>query len=93
MTEVRVRRMHELLHHSLAPEQLEITDDSARHAGHAGARGGAGHFIVRIVSDRFEGLRPLARHRLVYAALAEMMPAEIHALTIDARTPGDRNAR
>jgi BolA family transcriptional regulator, general stress-responsive regulator len=66
---------------------LDVLDDSAAHAGHAGAQGGAGHFRVRIVSERFRGLSMLARHRLVYAAVQSMMPAEIHALSIDASAP------
>lgn len=72
---------------ALEPLQLEIRDDSALHAGHAGAAGGGGHFHVLICSARFAGLTPLARHRLVYAALGELMGTEIHALSIDARLP------
>lgn len=87
MNAVRMQRMEQLLAGALAPEQLEVVDDSARHAGHAGARDGRGHFNVRIVSTAFAGLRPLARHRAVYAALGEMMQTDIHALGIDAQTP------
>jgi BolA protein len=65
--------------------EIEVLDDSAAHAGHAGAAGGAGHFRVRIVSRRFDGLTPVARHRLVYDAVSEWMPERIHALSIDAR--------
>jgi BolA family transcriptional regulator, general stress-responsive regulator len=72
----------------LAPVQLDIRDDSAQHAGHAGAREG-GHFHVTVVSDRFTGLQRLARHRLVYHALSDLMQRGIHALAIDARTPGE----
>jgi BolA protein len=68
---------------------IDVVDDSHHHVGHAGAAGGAGHFGVRIVSTRFEGLRIVARHRLVYDALRVWMPDRIHALAIDARTPGD----
>lgn len=82
-----MERMRVLLEAALAPSQLEIRDESAAHAGHAGARGGAGHFAVGICSAAFAGLSPLRRHRLVYDALSGMMPAEIHALSIDARTP------
>jgi BolA protein len=69
------------------PEAAEIAidDDSAAHAGHAGAAGGAGHFKVRILSPRFAGMPTLARHRLVYDAVADWMPHRIHALSIDAR--------
>jgi BolA protein len=69
--------------------ELEVVDDSHHHVGHAGAAGGAGHFSVRIVSSRFEGLRTVARHRLVYDALHDWMPHRIHALAIDARAAGD----
>ena len=72
----------------LAPLALTIRDDSAQHAGHAGAREG-GHFHVAVVSDRFTGLQRWARHRLVYHCLSDLMQRGIHALTIDARTPGE----
>lgn len=70
---------------------VSVVDDSARHAGHAGARGGAGHFIVRIESQAFSGRSRLQRHRMVYEALADMLPAEIHALNIEAVSPDDDN--
>ena len=73
---------------ALAPYELSIRDDSALHAGHAGAREG-GHFHVAVVSDRFTGLQRLARHRLVYHCLSDLMQRGIHALTIDARAPGE----
>ena len=63
---------------------IEITDDSHLHAGHAGARGGAGHFTVKIAWSGFTGTLPVARHRLVYDALADWMPHRIHALSIQA---------
>ncbi|MFG6448488.1 BolA family protein [Roseateles sp. BYS180W] len=66
--------------------EFELQDDSAAHAGHAGAREG-GHFRVRLVSTAFEGKSRVARHRLVYDALAELMQRGIHALVIDAKTP------
>lgn len=86
---VRVERMRGLLVEALAPQSLDIGDDSHKHAGHAGARGGQGHFSVDIVSAAFAGKPPLARHRLVYAALGGMMQTDIHALTIRARTPDE----
>jgi BolA protein len=70
----------------LAPTELELVDDSAAHAGHAGARSGA-HFNLRIVSASFTGLSRIARHRLVYDALRPWMAEGVHALAIDARTP------
>lgn len=68
----------------LAPDTLDIIDESHLHAGHAGARGGARHFRVRIVSRQFEGLGTLARHRLVYDCVRDLMPFPIHALAIEA---------
>jgi BolA family transcriptional regulator, general stress-responsive regulator len=70
----------------LAPTSIEIFDDSARHAGHAGAREG-GHFRVTLVSAAFKGRPQLERHRMVYAAVASLMGSGIHALNIVARTP------
>ncbi|MEZ5459594.1 MAG: BolA family protein [Steroidobacteraceae bacterium] len=78
----RVERLRRCLQ-VLEPTELQVRDDSALHAGHAGAREG-GHFHVRIVSRKFAGLAPLARHRLVYAAASDLMGQEIHALSIDA---------
>ena len=75
----------------LAPVQLDIKDDSARHAGHAGAKSG-GHYVVRIVSARFAGLGVMQRHRLVYDAAGDLMQNGIHALSITARTPEEMQA-
>ena len=85
----RVERIRIALQGALAPLSLDVVDDSARHAGHAGARDGRGHFNVDIVSEAFAGMTPIARHRAVYAALGEMMTTDIHALAIRARTPGE----
>ena len=79
-----------LLSRALEPLHLEIVDDSELHAGHAGAQGGAGHYRVRILSEKFRGLPVLARHRLVYEALRPLIPEEIHALGIEADAPGER---
>ena len=68
---------------------IDVTDESHLHAGHAGARGGAGHFRVRIVDAAFDGLRSVARHRLVYDAVRDWMPHRVHALAIEARTPAE----
>jgi len=74
----------------LEPESLEVFDDSADHAGHAGAReSSGGHFQVVIISPRFVGLSRIARHRLVYDPLRDLMPARIHALAIDAHAPDE----
>lgn len=80
----RMARMRGLLEQAFAPTRLEIVDDSHRHAGHAGARDGRGHFSVEIASPAFAGMAPLARHRAVYAALGAMMQDDIHALAIRA---------
>jgi BolA protein len=85
----RIERMRELISAALMPESLAIRDDSALHAGHAGASGGAGHYAVRVVAPAFAGQPMLKRHRLVYQSVASMMPHEIHALSIDARAPGE----
>jgi BolA family transcriptional regulator, general stress-responsive regulator len=80
--EQRVEAIHGLLDTAFAPSILEVVDDSHRHAGHAGAADGRGHFRVRIVSLAFAGMAPLARHRAVYAALGGLMQTDIHALSI-----------
>ena len=80
----RVDRIQALLESAFEPESLNVEDDSARHAGHAGAKSGLGHFNVSIVSTRFNGMTMLARHRAVYTALDDMMKTDIHALSIDA---------
>jgi BolA protein len=83
----RVERIRAALEQAFAPEHLVVEDDSHRHAGHAGARDGRGHFNVQVVSAAFAGMAPLARHRAVYAAVGTMMETDIHALSIDARSP------
>ncbi|WP_313317529.1 BolA family protein [Stenotrophomonas sp.] len=88
----RVERIEQALQQALAPQLLQVRDDSARHAGHEGARDGRGHFKVMVVSDQFAGKAPLARHRIVYAALGEMMQTDIHALSIKALTPTEQAA-
>lgn len=84
---LRVEEIRARLTAALAPTRLEIVDESHKHAGHEGARDGRGHFAVSITSAAFEGDLPLARHRRVYAALGELMQTDIHALSIQARTP------
>lgn len=85
----RPERIRTLLTAALAPSLLELTDDSALHAGHAGAASGGGHYSLRIVSSRFEGLRLVMRHRLVYDSVHDMMHTEIHALAITALAPSE----
>lgn len=73
----------------LSPTVLEITDDSARHAGHAGASGGESHFNVTIQAAAFRGLSRVARQRLVYSLLAEELAGPVHALSLVTRAPGE----
>lgn len=87
--ETRIAAMRSALETAFDPETLEIIDDSARHAGHAGARDGRGHFKLRIVANAFARQGLLARHRAVYAALGTLMQTDIHALQIDAKAPGE----
>ncbi|PWF25199.1 BolA family protein [Corticimicrobacter populi] len=71
----------------LQPTDLEIEDQSHLHAGHAGSRGGASHFRLRITSPRFDGLSRVARQRLVYDALQDLIPFPIHALVLETQVP------
>jgi BolA protein len=84
----RVAEIRARLQQALSPSQLEIRDDSHHHAGHAG-HGGAGHFSVRVVSENFRGRNLVQRHQLVYQAVSDLMPGEIHALNIQAHTPDE----
>ena len=88
MTATREQRLRDALVSRFAPLELDIEDESHHHAGHAGAAGGHGHYRVRIVAEAFRGVAPLARHRLVYAAVGDLMTTDIHALTILALPPG-----
>lgn len=87
MSDTRISELRARLTQHLAPVELEIIDESARHAGHAGAAGGGGHYIVRITAAAFRDRNLIQRHRLVYDAVGDMMQRDIHALSIDARTP------
>ena len=89
MTADRIAMIRTRLEQALRPVALEIIDESASHAGHAGAASGGGHFIVNITAAAFQGQTPIQRHRQVYAAVADIMHSEIHALSINARTPED----
>jgi BolA family transcriptional regulator, general stress-responsive regulator len=90
VTRERVALIRERLEAAFAPDVLEVVDDSHRHAGHAGAKDGRGHFNVKIVSAKFAGTKPLERHRMVYAALGDLMRTDIHALSVDALSPETR---
>lgn len=85
-------RLRDLLQRAFTPSHLHIRDDSAAHAGHAGAREGA-HLAVTIVADGFAGRRMLERHRMVYEAAAPLLARGIHALQISALTPAEAAAR
>jgi BolA protein len=86
----RVAKLRNAIERALAPATVTIQDDSAQHAGHAGAREG-GHFRVLVVSERFRGRARIERHRLVYEAVRELMGTEVHALNISALAPEDLN--
>jgi BolA family transcriptional regulator, general stress-responsive regulator len=84
---VRAERLRRLLESRFAPEVLIIEDESHLHAGHAGAQGGHSHFRIRIVAEAFRDVSPVARHRLVYAAVDDLLRTDIHALAIEASPP------
>lgn len=90
MTGNRIDRIRRALEEAFEPQTLNIIDDSHRHAGHAGARDGRGHFRVHIVSTRFGNTKTLERHRMVYAALGSLMQTDIHALSVTAQDPNER---
>jgi BolA protein len=83
----RIERIRAALRAALSPTRLVIEDESHLHAGHSGAATGRGHFRVEIDSAAFAGHPLLARHRMVYAALGELMQTDIHALSIRAGSP------
>ncbi len=83
----RERRLRDKLVARFAPLQLIIDDESHLHAGHVGAAGGQSHYRVRIVAEAFRGMPAVARHRLVYAAVDDMLKSDIHALAIEALPP------
>lgn len=86
----RTEKIKQLLTEAFEPTRLEIVDDSASHAGHAGSREhGGGHYQVLIVSPRFKDENTVKRHRMVYQSLQSMMQTEIHALSIQAFTPDE----
>ena len=85
----RVGWIEATLRQAFAPHHLSVLDESAPHAGHAGAAGGGGHYRVVIVSAAFQGLSPVARHTAVYAALGDAMRSDIHALALRTLTPDE----
>ncbi len=85
----RIERIRTALEKAFSPALLTIQDESHKHAGHQGAATGRGHFRVELISGAFAGHAPVARHRMVYDALGELMQSDIHALSIQARTPDE----
>jgi len=85
----RTARMRALLEAGFAPAEVDIVDESHKHAGHEGARDGRGHFRVRIVAAAFAGVPQVQRHLRVYAVLGEMMRTDIHALALETRAPDE----
>lgn len=85
----RIALIEQRLRAALAPQNLEVADESAQHAGHAGAKGGGGHYAVVVVSPIFAGKSLVERHRMIYDALGDTMRREIHALSIKALTPDE----
>jgi BolA protein len=85
----RTKQLEHAINSFFGQCQCQIQDDSAAHAGHAGAASGASHFTLTLISDKFEGLNRVSRHRLVYDAVGEMMHTDIHALVIHALAPSE----
>ena len=92
MTEQRAEMITELLNDAFSPDELQVKDQSHLHSGHEGAKEGKGHFEVTIVSERFNGVSRIARHRLVYDALGAYMDSDIHALKINSYSPSERQS-
>lgn len=85
----RLEAMRSRLTATFTPLACQLVDESHLHVGHAGAASGAGHFRLHLVSERFEGVNRIGRHRLVYDCLRDMMQSEIHALNITAVAPSE----
>jgi BolA protein len=83
----RIEKIRDRITAALQPDALEILDESHKHIGHTGAKDGRGHFQVTIVAEKFAGLPPIQRHRLVYEAVGDLMDTDIHALSIKASPP------
>jgi BolA family transcriptional regulator, general stress-responsive regulator len=89
MSGARELRLRERLESRFAPSHLLIKDESHLHQGHAGAAGGQSHFRIHIVAEAFRGIPAVARHRLIYAAVDDLLKSDIHALAIEAMPPPD----
>jgi BolA protein len=85
----RIERIRSRLVATFTPVECQLVDESHQHAGHAGAASGGGHYRLHLISDRFEGLSRISRHRLVYDCLHDMMHTDIHALAINAQAPSE----
>ena len=85
----RLAMIEERLRSAFAPQSLDVVDESAQHASHAGAQSGGGHYALTIVATQFAGHNPVQRHRMIYDALGDAMRKEIHALSIRAYTPDE----
>ena len=85
----RIAEIKARLEQALSPTHIDIIDESHLHAGHPGAASGAGHFSITVISDKFAGQSAIQRHRMVYLAVNDLMPSDIHALSIDAQAPND----
>lgn len=85
-SEQRLAEIRSRLQTALSPESLQVEDEGHMHIGHEGAKDGRGHFRVLVVSDQFQGKNLIARHRLIYQAIGDLMQTDIHALAIDAYT-------
>ena len=90
MTADRVATIERMLRAGLSLSEILVKDQSQLHAGHEGAKEGKGHFEVTVVSEEFDGLSRIARHRLIYDALGAFMESDIHALRINALSPSER---
>lgn len=90
MVAKRTETIESLLREALSPSEVQVKDQSHLHIGHAGAKEGKGHFEVTIVSESFDKLTRIARHRLVYEALGAFMDSDVHALKINAYSPSEQ---
>jgi len=88
-SEQRLAEIRSRLQTALSPESLQVEDEGHLHIGHEGAKDGRGHFRVLVVSNQFQGKNLIARHRLIYQAMGDLMQTDIHALAIDAYTPDE----